>query len=192
MKKYLIGAALLLTALPAPARADWLFTPSIGTAFGGDTNGREHFTYGTSLAWMGSGIFGWEADVSFTPEFFEGNDDDFDFDGGSNVVAAMGNAIIGVPIGGQRDGGFRPYLTAGLGMLQTEARTNDDLFHVDNSEFGFNVGVGAMGFFSDHIGLRGDIRYMRSFEDPEEDNEFDIAVGGFDYWRAGAGVTFRW
>ena len=192
MKKYLIGAALLLTTLPAPARADWLFTPSIGTTFGGDTNGREHFTYGTSLAWMGSGIFGWEADVSFTPEFFEGNDDDFDFDGGSNVVAVMGNAIIGVPIGGQRDAGFRPYFTAGLGMLQSEARTNDDLFHVDNSEFGFNVGAGVLGFFSDHIGLRGDIRYLRSFEDPEEDNEFDIAVGGCDYRRAGAGVTFRW
>jgi opacity protein-like surface antigen len=188
----LIGAALLMTVLPAPARADWLFTPSIGSTFGGDTNGREHFTYGTSLAWMSSGILGWELDVSFTPEFFEGNDEDFDFDGGSNVVTAMGNAIIGVPIGGQRDAGFRPYFTGGLGMLQSEARSGDDLFHVDNSEWGFNVGGGAMGFFSDHVGVRGDIRYLRSFEDPDEDNEFDIAVGSFDYWRAGAGVTFRW
>ena len=192
MKKHFIGAALVVACSSAPAHADWLFTPSLGTSFGGDTNGREHFTYGTSLAWMGAGILGWEADLSFTPEFFEGNDDDFDFEGGSNVVTAMGNVIIGVPIGGQRDAGFRPYLTGGLGMLQSEARTNDDLFHVDNSEFGFNVGAGAMGFFSDHIGLRGDIRYLRSFEDPEEDNEFDLGVGRFDYWRAGAGVTFRW
>ena len=30
-------------------------------------------------------------------------------------------------------------------MLQTEARTNDDLFHVDNSEFGFSFGAGALG-----------------------------------------------
>jgi hypothetical protein len=29
-------------------------------------------------------------------------------------------------------------------------------------------------------------------EDPEEDNEFDLGVGNFDYWRAGAGLTFRW
>jgi opacity protein-like surface antigen len=192
MKKYLIGAALLVTLMPAPARADWLFTPGIGSTFGADTNGREHFTYVTSLGWMGSGIFGWEADISFTPEFFEGNDDDIDFDGGSNVVTAMGNAILGLPLGGQRDAGFRPYLTAGLGMLQTEARTNDDVFSVDNSEFGFNVGAGALGFFSDHIGLRGDVRYLRSFVDPEEDNEFDINVGKFDYWRAIGGVTFRW
>ena len=192
MKKYLIGAALLLAALPAPARGDWLFTPSIGPTFGADTSGREHFTYGVAIGWMSSGILGWEADVSFTPEFFEGGDDDFDFDGGSNVVTAMGNVIIGVPFGGQRDAGFRPYLTGGLGMLQTDARSNDDLFHVDNSEFGFNVGAGALGFLTDHVGIRGDIRYLRSFVDPNEDNEFDISVGKFDYWRAMAGLTFRW
>lgn len=192
MKKYLIAAAFLVAFAPNSARGDWLFTPSLGTTFGADTNGREHFTYEVAFGWMGSGIFGWEADLSFTPEFFEGNDNDFDFDGGSNVVTAMGNAIIGLPFGGQRDAGFRPYLTAGLGMLQTEARSNADLFHVDNSEFGFNVGAGAFGFFTDHVGLRGDIRYLRSFADPDEDNEFDITVGNFDYWRAVAGVTFRW
>ena len=192
MKRYLIGAALVVALAPASAQADWLFTPSIGTTFGADTNGREHFTFGTSLGWMGGGIFGWEADLAWTPEFFEGNDDDFDLDGGSNVVTAMGNVIIGVPIGGQRDAGFRPYLTAGLGMLQAEARSNDDLFRVDNSEFGFNAGVGALGFFSDHIGLRADLRYLRSFADPEEDNEFDLDIGNFDYWRATGGLTFRW
>ena len=192
MKRYLIAAALAVALVPAPARADWLFTPSLGTTFGADANGSEHFTYGAALGWMGEGIFGWEADLSFTPEFFEGNDDDFDFDGGSNVVTAMGNAIIGLPFGGQRDAGFRPYLTAGLGMLQTEARNSTDLVRVDNSEFGFNVGAGALGFFSDHVGLRGDVRYFRSFVDPQEDNEFDFDVGTFDYWRAAGGITFRW
>ena len=194
MTKYLMGvaAALILALAPAPAQADWLFTPSIGTTFGGDSNGNEHFTYEVALGWMGGGVFGWEADVAFTPEFFESDDDDFDFDGGSNVVSAMANAIIGIPFGGQRDAGVRPYVTAGLGMLQTEARTNDDLFHVDNSEFGFSVGAGALGFFSDHVGLRGDVRYLRSFVDPEQDNEFDVAVGNFDYWRGVGGLTFRW
>ena len=192
MKKFLIAAAFLVALAPTSARGDWLFTPSLGTTFGADTNGREHFTYEAAFGWMSSGIFGWEAELSFTPEFFEGNDNDFDLDGGSNVVTAMGNAIIGVPFGGQRDAGFRPYVTLGLGMLQTEARSNSDLFHVDNSEFGFNVGAGAFGFFTDHVGLRGDVRYLRSFVDPDEDNEFDITVGNFDYWRAVGGVTFRW
>lgn len=149
----------------------------------------RHFTYGAAIGWMGAGVFGWEADFSVTPEFFEESDGDFDFDGGSNVVTAMANAILGFP---QREGRIRPYVTGGIGMLQTDARTNDDLFAVDNREFGFNLGIGAIGFMSDHVGLRGDLRYARSLEDPNEDNEFDIATGSFDYWRGTAGVAFRW
>lgn len=192
LKKCAMIAALSLVLLPGTARADWLFTPALGGTFGGDTNGNEHFTYNLSLGWMGAGIVGWEADFGFTPEFFESSDGDFDFDGGNNVVSAMANALVGIPVGGQTGGGFRPYFAAGIGLLQTEARTNDDLFAVDNSEFGFNLGFGAMGFMTDHVGFRGDVRYLRSFEDPSEDNEFDIAVGNFDYWRGTAGVTFRW
>jgi opacity protein-like surface antigen len=189
MKKYVMAAAMVLALSPASARADWLFTPSVGTTFGGDTNGNEHFTYGAAIGWMGAGVFGFEADLAYTPEFFESSDGKFDFAGGSNVVTAMLNTMIGFP---ERSGRFRPYITGGIGMLQTEARSSKDLFTVDNSEFGFNVGAGAMGFLSEHVGLRGDLRYMRSLEDPRLDNEFDIATGNFDYWRGSAGVTLRW
>lgn len=192
MKRYAIAALLVVASVPATAHADWLFTPSIGSTFGADTNGNEHFTYGLSFGWLGTRAFGWEADLSFTPEFFEGADDDFDLDGGSNVVTAMANLMLTTPVTATNSGAFRPYFTAGVGMLQTEARRNDDLFAVDNSEFGFNVGVGAIGFASDHVGFRGDLRYLRSFVDPDEDNEFDIGVGNFDYWRGTFGVTFRW
>lgn len=192
LKKYAMMAALVLVLSPAAARADWLFTPSLGTTFGADTNGNEHFTYGASLGWMGAGIMGFEADFSYTPEFFEGSDGDFDFTGDSNVVTAMANAIIGVPVGGQTGGGVRPYFAAGLGILQREISSSQTLFNVNNNEFGFNLGGGVMGFMTDHVGFRGDVRYTRSLEDPSEDNEFDLAVGNFDYWRASAGVTFRW
>ena len=67
----------------------------------------------------------------------------------------------------------------------------DDLFDVANNDFGVNVGAGVIGFFNDHVGLRGDIRYFRSLQDPEEDNEFDIDFGTFDFWRGTVGVTFR-
>ena len=104
----------------------------------------------------------------------------------------MANALIGIPVGGQTGGGVRPYFAAGLGVLQREISSDDALFNVNNNEFGFNLGGGIMGFMTDHVGFRGDVRYTRSFEDPEEDNEFDIGVGNFDYWRGTAGVTFRW
>ena len=192
LKKYALIAAFALVFAPAAAHADWLFTPNIGTGFGGDASGRQHLTYGASIGWMGAGVFGWEADFAFTPEFFEGDDDDFDAFDSSNASSFMANALIGVPIGGQTGGGFRPYFAAGAGILQHEVVTADELFAIDNSEFGFSLGAGAMGFMTDHVGFRGDIRYYRSFEDPEEDNEFDAAIGNFDFWRGTVGVTFRW
>jgi hypothetical protein len=192
LKKCVLLAALTLVLAPASARADWLFTPNVGTGFGGDASGREHLTYGASIGWMGAGIFGWEADFAFTPEFFEADDDDTDLFDSSNVTTFMVNAIVGVPAGGTTGGGFRPYFSGGIGLLQSSLQGADELFEVSNSDFGINLGGGAMGFMSDHVGFRGDVRYYRALVDPDEDNEFDIAVGNFDFWRATAGVTFRW
>lgn len=192
LKKCAMLAALALVLAPASARADWLFTPNIGAGFGGDASGREHLSWGASIGWMGAGIFGWEADFAFTPEFFEGDDDDVDLFDSSNVTTFMVNALVGVPVGGTTGGGFRPYFSGGLGLLQSNISAADELFEVDNSDFGFNLGGGAMGFVSDNIGFRGDIRYYRALSDPEEDNEFDIDFGDFDFWRATGGITFRW
>lgn len=188
LKKTLMSAALVLALTPATASADWLFTPSIGLTFGGDANGNEHLTYGASIGWMGAGMFGWEADLSYTPEFFESSDDDIDFSDASNVTTAMFNVIIGAPVGGQTGGGFRPYLSGGIGLLAREVQSRNDLFDVNSKEFGFNLGAGAMGFMTDHVGFRGDVRYLRSFEDLQE----TVEAGSFDYWRATGGVTFRW
>ena len=192
LKKCVMLAALALVLSPVSARADWLFTPHIGSSFGGDASGNEHLTYGATIGWMGAGVFGWDAEFAFTPEFFEPGDDDIDLFDSSNATTFMVNAIIGAPVGGTTGGGFRPYFSGGVGLLQTNVTDAETLFEVNNSEFGFNVGGGAMGFVSDHVGFRGDIRYYRAFVDPEEDNEFDFAIGQFDYWRGTVGVTFRW
>jgi hypothetical protein len=67
-----------------------------------------------------------------------------------------------------------------------------DLFEVSNSDFGFNVGGGVIGHFNDNVGWRGDLRYFRALVDDEEDNEFDIGVGDFDFWRGTFGLTLMW
>ena len=192
LKKCAMLAALSLVLAPASARADWLFTPNVGAGFGGDASGREHLSWGASIGWMGAGAFGWEADFAFTPEFYEGDDDDFDAFDSSNVTTFMVNALVGAPVGGTTGGGFRPYFSGGVGLLQSSVTEAETLFEIDNSEFGFNLGGGAMGFMTDHVGFRGDIRYYRALTDPESDNEFDIALGDFDFWRGTFGVTFRW
>lgn len=199
LKKCAIMAALALALSPATARADWLLTPNIGAGFGmGDTSGNdarggEHLTYGVSIGWMGEGIIGWEADLGYTPEFFEGDDDDVDaFDGDSNVTTAMANVLIGIPIGGQTGGGVRPYFAGGLGLLQTRVEDAEALFDVDNNDFGMNIGGGVFGFMTDNVGFRGDLRYFRGFGEDSSNEQIDFDVSDFDFWRGTVGLTFRW
>jgi opacity protein-like surface antigen len=193
LKKCVLIAALALAISPATAGADWLFTPNIGGGFGGSANGREHLTYGASIGWMGAGVLGWEADLGYSPEFFESDDDDVDvFDGDSNITTVMGNVLVGVPIGGQTGGGVRPYFVGGAGLLQTRVEDPDAIFEVDNNDFGINLGGGVMGFVSDNVGFRGDLRYFRAFGEDTSSDGVDFDLSDFDFWRGTVGVTFRW
>ena len=198
LKKVALMAVLALALSPATARADWLFTPNIGAGFGmagsgNDAGSGQHLTYGASIGWMGAGVIGWEADLAYTPEFFEGDDDDLDaFDGDSNVTSIMGNVLVGIPIGGQTGGGVRPYFAAGAGLLQTRVEDPDAVFEIDNNDFGINVGAGVMGFMTDNVGFRGDLRYFRGFGEDTTNDQVDFDVSDFDFWRGTVGVTFRW
>jgi len=45
-----------------------------------------------------------------------------------------------------------------------------------------------MGYFNDHVGLRGDLRYYR---DVNGDVVNNIDLGKFHFWRMSAGVVLR-
>ena len=192
LKKCALIAAVLLVVGPASARADWLFTPNIGLGFGGDTPSNDKLTYGASIGWMGAGVLGFEADLAYTPTFFENNTDNITFADSDNVTTAMANLILGIPIGGQRGKGFRPYVAGGLGMLKTHVVDNAQLFNVSNNDLGVDIGVGALGFMTDHVGFRGDVRYYRDLQNPTNSGDFTLATGNFDFWRGTVGLAFRW
>jgi opacity protein-like surface antigen len=196
------AAVLALVAAPATASADWLFTPFVGANFGGNANFGDfddfddeverRVDFGASLGWMGEGVIGFEADFGYSPNFFQDTvgDGNFEF-GDNNVTTLMANLLVGVPVGGQTGPGIRPYGSGGLGLIRTHVDAGDFFDELDNNDFGFNVGAGLHGFFNDNVGLRGDVRYFRSLEDNEPDNEFDLGLSDFDFWRATVGVTFR-
>ena len=183
-------------AIPAQARADWIFTPYIGANFsrGGDIfdldSGNTSVSFGGSLGWMGAGILGLEMDFGYAPDFFE-TDDVTSLDG--NVTSFMGNVIIGIPIGGQTGGGVRPYVSGGAGLLRSRLDDVEDFFDLNENSFGVNAGAGLMVFFTDNVGLRGDLRYFRSLsdDDNDDDTDLDLNLGAFHFWRATAGVAFR-
>ena len=205
---------LFIGSLAAPARADWYLTPYIGAAFGGASNQfvlndlddefEQRVNFGGSFGWRSKGIFGVEVDYNVAPNFFQftGGTNDFDlFDFDSSVQTLMGNVVIAIPIGGSTGLGFHPYVTAGLGTIRTQLRSESDVFDdITSNDTGFNVGGGADFFLGTHFGLRADLRYVRGFEslddeDPIEDNPFfdqSIATDVFNYTRGTVGLTFRW
>jgi opacity protein-like surface antigen len=203
-KCFAIASLVLITTVAAPSKAsaDWLLTPFVGWNWGGTANLLEgddfddefeqKAMFGASLAWMGAGVFGFEVDFGFSPNFFENTSGSGDFEfADSNLTTVMGNLIIGVPIGGQHGVGFRPYAVGGVGLVKSRLGSSGDLFNVDSTDWGFNVGAGAMFFFSDNVGVRGDVRYFRSLEDVEPIDDFNIGFANFRFWRGTLGVTIR-
>jgi len=194
---------MVTAAAPAKASADWLFTPFIGMNFGGSVTFNDAFgdfddefekraNFGASLAWMGAGAIGFELDFGYAPNFFESTEGEADFDyGDNNVTTFMANLVVGAPIGGQTGLGIRPYASGGVGIIRTHIDDALDLFEVSSNDWGFNAGAGIAGFFSDNIGLRGDVRYFRSLQDNEPDDELDLSLGDLKFWRGSIGITFR-
>jgi len=183
-KALIIAATVALVAAPTAARADGYVSPFIGANFAADSaTGRSNF--GVGAGYMGAGIAGAEFDFGYAPNFF-GSAGNF---GDNNVITAMGNLIVGVPVGGTRGSGIRPYGTIGLGMVRTQLDGAVGFPKIANTDLGLNAGVGVMGFFSDHAGIRGDVRYFRNLSD--ENSTSTVQFGGFHFWRASFGVVIR-
>ena len=202
LRKALVTASFVFlgaAAAPSTASADWLFTPFLGATFGGsaDVGGdgedfenefERKLNYGASLAWMGGGAVGFELDFGYSPNFFGVSDDGDDFNvvGDGNVTTAMVNLVLGAPLGG-----VRPYASGGVGLIKSKVDDFEQFVgEIDSTDFGFNAGAGVMGFFTDNIGIRGDLRYFRSMRDTDPDG-IDFELGQFRFWRGTVGVTFK-
>ena len=189
-------AALALAIAPSAAYADGYFVPFIGANFGGNVgkplsetvDERNRMTWGFGVGGMAGGIFGAEFDFGYTHNFYAS-------DGAvvtkSNLITAMPALVIGIPIGGQTGGGVRPYVLAGAGLLRRDLDFNT-LDSISENDWGYTLGGGVMGYFSDHVGLRGDLRYFRNFKaDIIEATDIDFERGTFNFGRASIGVLFR-
>ena len=205
-------ALVFVAGMAKPASADWLFTPYLGINFSGAANTinldnfdeafEQRVNFGGSLAGMSNGIFGFEVDFNYTPNFFQATEGSEDFDLlniDSSLTTLMGNLVIGIPIGGTTGGGIRPYVAAGAGLMRSNIAFDNILDDLSTNDLAINVGGGIHVFFTDNLGLRGDVRYFRGLQQQDdddllEDDDFfddDFGLEDFDYWRATIGVTFR-
>jgi opacity protein-like surface antigen len=199
VRSVLLVFAFALMLSPAPASAQsWFFSPFIGANFGGsadfgdfpdaDDEIERRMDFGATFGWNPS-VVGFEVDLGYSPNFFEDTAGDRNFEfGDSNVTTLMGNLLLSAKPGS----GFRPYLSTGLGLIRSNVSSGTNLFNdLSTNDLGFNIGGGANVLFNENIGIRGDIRYFRSLQDNEPDNDLDLSLSSFDFWRGSVGVTFR-
>jgi opacity protein-like surface antigen len=77
------------------------------------------------------------------------------------VLTVMSNLML-VP----NLGPIRPYALVGLGLVKTHVSFNPgSVLTSENNNVGWDVGGGLIVLFSSHVGLRGDLRYIHSFQD---------------------------
>ena len=189
----ILCGAIAVVLTPTQARADGFVTPWVGTAFGNSNNIKNgQKTFGVSAGVMGAGIIGGEADFGWSPSYF-GTQSDF---GNNTVMTLMGNVILGVPVGGQHGAGIRPYAVGGIGLIRTQidggSLTRVSSASSSNNMFGWDAGGGVMGYFSDHVGLRGDVRYLRATSDLNSGiRSLDLNGDRLHFWRASIGVVIR-
>src|SRR5260370_37966971 len=145
---------------------------------------------GVAAGGMGDGIVGGEVDFGYSPSFF-GTQNDF---GNNTVINLMGNLVVGAPIGRTLGANVTPYGTFGLGLLRTQI-DGGTIAKVSSSNnmFGWDAGGGLMGFFNEHVGLRGDVKYLRGFQNTNTGvTTIDLnGSGQLHFWRASIGVMFR-
>jgi opacity protein-like surface antigen len=194
MKAPSVLALALVLATPAAASADWFITPFIGLKFAGDTNlvdlesgaSNTKLTLGAIGGWIGPGLLGFEADVGYSPRFFERSSGALV--ARSHVITVMGNFVLSVPQEITGDS-LRPFVSGGAGWMRIGIDDVAGLLPVKSNLFGINVGGGATGRLTDVSSVRFELRYFKSITNDEEAVREGTSLS---FWRAGVGLTLRY
>lgn len=193
----LAAGVLLALTFPSVATAEWHFIPNIGWTFAADTNlsdpgagtSKVHWNFGGSVALLGAGILGVEGTVVWTPGFFAGNGPVV-IDK-SHALTMMGNVVLTTPRKWS-EYNLRPLVSGGFGFLGV-SRTGDELFPDTWNTPAFNIGGGAVGFFTKRTGIRFDLRYYNSIHKGDEGCPTARTPPGchLRYMTASVGVVIR-
>ena len=188
---------LVLIALPTPARAQDIFaTPFMGLKFGGGTSivdleiaaGRRAFTMGGSIVLLGDGLLGYEADFGYVPGYFERDSSRPLIKPGSYVLDLSAGVIAALPAGVTR-GGLRPYVVGSVGLIHAQAADIFEVLIIRRTVPGFKLGVGAQGLLTNNVGVRFDLRHIRSFTG--DDGSLARVGRRISYSRLSIGLLLR-
>ena len=108
----------------------------------------------------------------------------------SRTIAFMGNAVLTTP---RRwtEYGLRPFVSGGLGVLRTSVTDRGNIFSTDTNVGAFNIGGGAVGFFSRRVGVRFDFRYYANLHRSEPLEPTAFGPVHINYMTTSVGLVIR-
>jgi len=181
----------------APAHAQWVITPYVGVNIARDVEKSKRGP-GLSVGYLGD-QFGFEFDLQRYQHFFKdsrvfpldpaapanwtGGTRNACIDINTRAIGFMGNVVV--PIRSQRGSDWRPYGTAGLGVIR--GWTNEPKIDRHQNNLGFNAGSGLIYSLRRRVGLRVDLRYFRVLVDKNQSD--NIYHEDYGFWRLTMGVT---
>ena len=174
-----------------------------------DTNNSTSFNWGAQVGYLARGVIGGEFLADFSPG--DGSFNNLLFQQSPSLNSYMFNLIAAAPFGHVQS--FDPYVSGGIGWVTM----GGDIFTVDptrfpnvaalqtesisGSKFGWNLGFGGMAWSEKNWGFRGDVRYFKTGSndtDVFDLNNIDgdaftrVELSGISFWKANAGIAFRW
>jgi hypothetical protein len=210
MRWVLSGGCLCVLVLGCPrvGAAEWHITPTVGLTFAANTSlidpdhGTEkvHTHLGGTVSFLGGGVLGVEGLVVITPGFFKGpgsvdpvTNSARKLIKGSRSFVLMGNLMLTAP---RRwtEYNLRPFVSGGVGLLQASyEETTEGIIPVSVKLAGFNIGGGAIGFFSPRTGVRFDLRYYSNLygQSPREGLLLTSDKIHLRYMTASVGLVLR-
>src|SRR5262245_32903140 len=185
LKAAVVVAAVASVWAPEPARADGFANFWLGRQFP-STADQGRGAFGLTLGTTGTDVCGGELELGYSPICF-GTENDF---GHNTVLDLTLNFTFGMPLGNWRRGAaIRPFFRVGGGLIRTQI-DGGSVFNVSSSEnhFGYDLGGGIIGFFSDRVGVRGDVTYFRNTTGNVVNG---LDLGSLHFWRWQAGLVVR-
>lgn len=208
--RVLLFSAILFLTFPDAAAAEWQFTPFIGYTFKAtstfvdfdldedrEATDQTRLNFGGAVRLIGESPFGIEAYYVHTPGFFDpkrrfGIILPVVLE--SRTYAVMGNVVLSTPRHWNRYG-LRPSLSGGIGVMHASLDDQLQVSPYTVNLLGMNIGGGAVGLLSDHVGVRFDVRYFRNIKGvPLEDLDFPVTRGQpvrLRYWTVAFGVVIK-
>lgn len=188
----------LLLAAPVSARADVFVVPFMGVKFGGSTSivdlelaaGKKKLVLGVGAMSIDQGVLGFEVEFGNIAGFFA-NEEVAKLrplvKPGSYVNDLTGSVVLALPPG-VTGGGLRPYAVIGGGLINAQAQDYFEAIRVRRTVPAINLGIGAIGLLTNNVGVRFDVRHLRSLS---KDASFGIVGRRIAYSRLTIGLLLR-